>query len=139
MDKKMKSNHIIIMIVAMLVIAVVCGVVGYKIGGKMSQVKRFAQFNGVKGQGNMMVGGKGGQVRAGGRAINGEILSVDTNGVTVKIADGSSKIVLMSDKTVVNKAEVAKVTDLKTGDKVMVFGTENSDGSVSANNVQLTL
>jgi len=146
MDKNMnspaggKSKHMIMMVVAMLVVAVVCGGVGYKIGGKVSQVKRFVQFGqmtgGQGGQARLRQGSSG-QARTGGRAINGEILSVDDKGVTVKSADGSSKIVLMSDKTVVNKAEVAKVTDLKTGDKVMVFGTENSDGSVSATNVQL--
>lgn len=135
MKQEQKSKHMIMMIVAMLVIAVVCGGVGYKIGSKMSQLKRTAQFAGMRQQG----GQRNQMMKIGGRAVNGEILSVDANGVTVKLADGSSKIVLMSDKTVVNKAEVAKITDLKTGNKVMIFGTENSDGSVSANNVQLTL
>lgn len=51
--------------------------------------------------------------------------------------DGSSKIVLFSDKTEINKAAEATKEDLKVGEKVAVFGTENSDGSVTAQNIQL--
>jgi len=38
---------------------------------------------------------------------------------------------------VVNKAEKARKTDLKKGDQAAIFGSENSDGSVTAQNIQL--
>ena len=57
--------------------------------------------------------------------------------VTVKLMDGTSKIVLFSDKTEINKAQQAQTADLKVGEKVMVMGQENSDGSVTAQNIQL--
>lgn len=71
------------------------------------------------------------------RPVVGEILSADDKSITVKLADGSSKIVLLTDKTAINKAQVATKTDLKTGEKVSVFGQTNTDGSVSAQNIQL--
>ncbi len=72
-----------------------------------------------------------------GRPISGEILSSDDKSITVKLQDGSSKIVLLSDKTQINKATSVTKLDLKSGEKVAVFGSENSDGSVTAQNIQL--
>ena len=71
------------------------------------------------------------------RPVSGEIISSDDSSITVKLADGSSKIVLLSDKTTINKAESGIKEDLKTGVKVAVFGQENSDGSLTAQNIQL--
>ena len=75
--------------------------------------------------------------RSGFRPVAGEIIGSDDKSITVKLADGSSKIVLLSEKTEINKADKANVVDLKAGEKVAVFGTENSDGSISAQNIQL--
>lgn len=75
--------------------------------------------------------------RAGGRATNGEIISADDKSITVKLTDGSSKIVLLSDKTQINKATTGSKSDLVTGSRVMVFGSDNTDGSVTAQNIQL--
>lgn len=43
----------------------------------------------------------------------------------------------MSDKTQINKTSAGAKSDLAKGAQVAVFGTENSDGSVSAQNIQL--
>ena len=75
--------------------------------------------------------------RQGFRPVSGEIISGDEKSITVKLQDGSSKIILLTDKTEINKASEATKDDLKTGEKVAVFGTENSDGSVTAQNIQL--
>ena len=74
---------------------------------------------------------------AGYRPVTGSIISADDKSITVKLTDGSSKIVLISDKTEVNKAETASQDELKVGVTVSVFGTSNSDGSVTAQNIQL--
>ena len=67
----------------------------------------------------------------------GEISAQDEKTITVKLQDGSSKIILLSDKTSINKASVGLISDLTVGEKVAVFGTSNADGSVTAQNIQL--
>ncbi len=71
------------------------------------------------------------------RSVSGDIISSDNNGITVKLTDGSSKIVLVSGSTQINKTNPAAKSDLSVGQKVMVIGTVNSDGSVTAQNIQL--
>lgn len=72
------------------------------------------------------------------RPVNGEIIAVDDKSITVKMPDGSSKIVILSAKTVINKATTAPISELKSGAKVMVTGTTNTDGSVTAENIRLS-
>ena len=76
------------------------------------------------------MGGRGGQV-------TGEVSSSDDKSITVKMADGSSKIILLSTTTSIIKSSEASKTDLTVGAKVGVFGQANPDGSVTAQNIQL--
>lgn len=71
------------------------------------------------------------------RPVMGEILSQDDTSMTVKTQDGGSKIVLFSDKTVINKASQGAKIDLKVGEQITVFGTQNQDGSITAQNVSI--
>lgn len=71
------------------------------------------------------------------RPVVGSILSKDDKSITVKLQDGSSKIVMLSSTTEINKAEKADVAGLVVGETVRVFGITNSDGSVTAQDVQL--
>lgn len=75
-------------------------------------------------------------MQGGGRPVSGEIISSDATSITVKLDDGSSKIVMVSDSTQINKAEKVDKTSLTVGQKVAVFGSENN-GTVTANNIQL--
>lgn len=71
------------------------------------------------------------------RPIRGDIISTDDKSITVKLNDGSSKIILLSDSTSITEATSAAKQTLQSGKQVFVFGTENSDGSVTAQNIQL--
>ena len=127
----MKNKNLLITIL----VAIICAGVGFFAGFKYQQVRRntaFRQFGGPDGQRMEM-----GQTRNGFRPVNGEIINVDEKSITVKMQDGSSRIVLLSDSTQINKASQASKEDLKTSETVAVFGTENSDGSVTAQNIQL--
>ena len=126
----MKNNILIIVVV----VALVVGAGGFFAGMKYQQSKRpsFGQFarDGQRGQ----FQNRNGQNF---RPVSGEIISSDEKSITVKLQDVSSKIVVLSEVTSINKAEQGSKEDLKTGEQVAVFGTENSDGSVTAQNVQL--
>ncbi len=63
---------------------------------------------------------------------------MDSDSITVKLADGSTKIVLFSGTTTYSDTITASQTDLKVGGEVSVFGTANSDGSVTATSIQIT-
>ena len=62
---------------------------------------------------------------------------MDDKSITVKLNNGSSKIVLLTDTMKVTKSDTGVKADLKVGEKVAVFGQGNSDGSVTAETIQL--
>ncbi len=139
MSKFFQSNkHLLVTII----IAIIFTAIGFFAGSKISQ---------NKGRRNMMMGNPPGQMEFGGNNLKngsgnrsnmggnvmGEISSNDSNSITVKMANGSSKIVLFTEKTSINKATQAVFSDLKVGERVMIFGSTNTDGSVTAQNVQL--
>lgn len=128
----MKNNTIIT-----IILVIVVGAAGFFAGTKYQQsqagsARQFAQGTGGFGG---RAGGTGG--RTGMRPVNGQILSSDNKSITVKLQDGSSSIVLLTDKTTINKADQATVSDLTVGARVAVFGQTNADGSVTAQSVQL--
>ncbi len=126
----MKNNFIITIIVA-----VVVGALGF-FGGMKYQQSKSPRFGNQQFGANMMGRGQR-QGQNGFRPTAGEIINADDKSITVKLQNGSTKIIFVSDKTQINKAATATKADLKTGERVIVFGQENTDGSVTAQNIQL--
>lgn len=126
------------MIVIVILSLLVGGGIGF-FGGTQYQKSQRPSFTGQFGNGQLGTrtgtGANGARFR--GNGANGTILSVDNNSITVKLADGSSKIVLLTGSTSINKASAASTGDLTTGETVAAFGTTNSDGSITATNVQI--
>ena len=81
-------------------------------------------------------GQRNGAVR-GNAPVSGKIINQDATSITIQSADGSNKIVIISDQTKVNKTQEASVTELKTGDEVMVIGTQNTNGSLTAQSISI--
>lgn len=124
----MKQSYILT-----IILIIVIGAGAFFGGMKYQQSKssRFGNFQSDRSRQSQQRFGQGV------RPVNGDIINQDDKSITVKLQDGSSKIVILSDKTVFNKSTTGSKSDLKVGERVAVFGTENSDGSVTAQNIQL--
>lgn len=131
----MKAKNSVLITVILVILVGAAAFFGGMQFQKSQNRSQFAGQFGANGRGgNRQFGPRTG---ANGGAVVGQILSTDANSITVKMQDGSSKIVLLSGSTSINKQATGSVSDLKTGDRVAVFGTANSDGSVTAQSVQL--
>lgn len=116
-------------IIAVIITAIVAATGGFFAGVKYQQSK-FPRFGINRSQSTQRPG-------LNFRPVNGEIIDIDENSLTVKLSDNSSKIILLTNSTAVSKTSQGEKEDLKIGEKVMVLGTENSDGSITAQNIQL--
>ncbi len=121
----MKNTNLILIGILALVIGAGAGFFG---GMKYQQSQRAATRL------NQMPGNRTGN---GFRPVSGQIISTGDSTITVKLTDGSSKIVMLSGTTNINKAGVATTADLTTGITVAVIGQTNTDGSVSAQSIQI--
>lgn len=122
------------LIIATLLVVLALG--GGFFAGMQYQKQKAPSLAGGNGQFFRRIG-QGGQSGQNFRPIRGQVLSIDDTGMTVKMMDGSSKIIVVSGSTMFVKSTTAAKTDIKSGDTVMVLGTQNSDGSVTAQDVQI--
>lgn len=79
----------------------------------------------------------GNSAAQGSRPVSGEITAVDSQSVTVKTTDGSSKIILFSTSTKFNKTSDGSKSDLQTGASIMAIGTQSTDGTVTATTISI--
>ncbi len=83
-------------------------------------------------------GARGARTNGMGGVAFGDILAKDATSITLQMRDGSgSKIVFYTNTTPVMKTTAGTVNDLSVGENVSVTGTPNSDGSISAQSIQL--
>ncbi len=91
--------------------------------------------SGAPGDGSGLPGGQGG--RNGGGMVSGSIIAVDGTSITVQTNDGSTKIVLFGSSATITLSTAGSASDLKVGEKVIVAGTTNDDGTVTAASMRL--
>jgi hypothetical protein len=80
--------------------------------------------------------GQGPQTGFGGMVV-GEVISQDEKSITVKVQDGGTKIVILGDSTTYTESQTVEKSEIGVGNQVRVLGSANSDGSVTARNVQI--
>lgn len=130
------TKKIIPAVIIMLVVAGGAFLGGMKYAeahpSKADRQGRAAQF-----QGGNSGGRRGGFGAGGGGFSRGEILKKDEASITLKIPDGSTKIVFYGSATKIGKTVDGQATDLETGKTVLVTGSAGQDGSITAEMIQI--
>ena len=124
------SKKIIWGIVGIIVlVGVFFGGVSYGKGQTSSKTAAAAGtgFTGARTRG---AGGFGG-------ATIGQILSETAQSITIALPSGGSEIILLDNTTPITKQASGTMSDLTVGTTVSVVGTTNSDGSVTAQSIQI--
>jgi hypothetical protein len=130
----MKKNQTIIVFI---IIAIIIGIGAFYGGMQFGK----SQINSAQQQRRQAFNGQAinqnGRPGNGNNFVNGEILAKDDKSVTLKLLDGGSKIIFFSDSTQITKSATGAVADLTTGENLMVNGTTNTDGSITAQTIQI--
>jgi len=154
-------NRKIQIIIGLVVVVGVSFYGGMKYGAGNTSAQNLSA--GARGTGFQRIEGAGGAAgRTGalqnGGFVSGEITSKDEKSITVTLRDprqmngatspsqggglaspsqGGSRIVFFSSSTQVMKSTSGSLDDLKAGEQITVTGNMNTDGSVTAQSVQI--
>ncbi|MES2203327.1 MAG: DUF5666 domain-containing protein [Patescibacteria group bacterium] len=130
----MKRNQLIGAIVAVVVVG----------GGAFYGGTIYAKGQAPMRGGQFFTSGTGGQfagrvdARMGSGFTAGQILSVSNGSITIQNPMSSStEIVLIGAATQISKMAAGSISDLQPGTSVVVTGQTNSDGSITAQSIQL--
>ena len=131
-NKILLNKKIIIVIIALLLVGGGAFYGGMFYGKSQNVLPAFPGGNFP----DMGVGRTGGA--SGSSFISGDILSKDSSSITLQLPNNNgSKIIFYSSATQIGKSTSGTADDLSTGATVSVTGTTNSDGSITAQSIQL--
>ena len=122
--------------IMLVTVAVVIGGVAFFGGMKYGQATAASNRSALRAQ----FGVGGGNGTGDGRQFNGtfgQVIAKSNTSITVKLMDGSSRIVFVSGTTPVMKLVAGSLNDIAVGTNVAVTGATNSDGSVTASQIQI--
>jgi len=81
--------------------------------------------------------GNGQMGMRGGNLVSGEVTAKDEKSITVKMNDGSSKIVVVGESTKYTISSEASASEVEVGTKVAVFGEMTNDGTTTATSIEV--
>lgn len=132
MDKKIKN-----IIICAVVLIAVAGASFYA-GFLFEKNSKTTGFNNQRFSGSSIPGNTSLNRQGNPNSNLGEVIAKDEKTITIKLSSGGSKIILLSESTQINKTSQGNIQDLDVGKNVIVQGTTNSDGSVTAKTIQIT-
>lgn len=134
MNEAKYKQHLIIWIIATVILVGIAFYAGDAYGTKHASQNAAALRGQFGGGANRPLGSRFG---TGGGLVTGSVLSKDDTSMTVKSRDGSSKIILYSGNTQILKTAPTTSTNVSVGAQISVQGTQNSDGSITAQSIQI--
>lgn len=124
-----------------ILILLACGIFygGVVYGKSHPSNKQFAAGarTGAFAQGGQFAGRQGTGSTTMGVVTTGQVLSFSGNNLTIKTANGSSRIILVGTSTPITRSVAGASSDVQTGSIVTVNGITNADGTLTARSVQL--
>jgi len=140
----MKNKMLVGFIIALVIVGGGSFYGGMVYGKSQAASQRNSAFGQRQGFGAGLAGGLSGasgltrdENRAAGGFVNGAIIAQDDKSITVKSQSGGSKIIFLSDSTQITKSVDGSLADLAIDKNVTVTGSANSDGSLTAQYIQL--
>ena len=122
-------------IVACIVCAFIFFFIGMALGKTGGRQMGFAGGNGSFPSGTS--GRISGVTQRGGGFASGQIITKDAQAITLQLPNGNSEVVFYSSSTQVIKPTAASLSDVVAGTQVMIGGSQNSDGSLTAQSIQI--
>ncbi len=130
-NKLKKHWRSIMACVACALIFFFAGMALGKIGGVPNSSGRTGSFSGG------MPTGTPSRTQRGGGFASGQVTAKDNQSITLQLPNGNSEIVLYSSSTQIVKPTATSLKDVTIGGQVMIGGTQNSDGSLTAQSIQI--
>ncbi|KKR91202.1 MAG: hypothetical protein UU43_C0013G0008 [Candidatus Falkowbacteria bacterium GW2011_GWA2_41_14] len=124
-----------IFIIALIIIGGGAFYGGIKYAAKKNSGRQMQKFQPLGAGGGLKNNKPGGVGK--GDLSTGEIIAKDDKSITIKLGDSGSKIIFYSNSTKIEKTIAGTATDLKIGKTIMTNGKANTDGSVTAQSIQM--
>jgi len=131
-------------IVGIVAVGVIAFIAGMQLGPSIKGATTTATTAGMRpGQmpgGFTPPGGAAGQPGAGmrgGGMVVGKVVSSDAKSITVKLAQGGSQTIYVTNSTVYNELAKVSAADASVGTTITASGTTADDGSVTATTIMI--
>ncbi len=69
--------------------------------------------------------------------LSGQVISKDEKSLTIKLPDGSTKIVFVAESTQILKSVEGNIEDIEIGKQVLVSGEQTTEGYLTAKTIQI--